>query len=81
MKVGKNYNLRRISGRDWKQLGEACGVRFPQIENWMEEVNAQIMPNLEAIIGETRAAGLDHKIMNDMQRLIAAHMKICARQF
>ena len=81
MKVGKNYNLRRISGRDWKRLGEACGVRFSQIENWIEEVSAQIMPNLEAIVDETRAAGLDHKIMDDMQRLIAAHMKICARQF
>ncbi len=81
MKIGKNYNLRRISGRDWKRLGEACGVRFSQIENWVEEVSAQIMPNLEAIVDETRADGLDHKIMDDMQRLIAAHMKICARQF
>lgn len=81
MKIGKHYTLRRITGRDWKRLGTSSGVRFKMIEHWMDEVSAQILPNLETIIGETRAAGLDHNIMDDMQRLIAAHMKICARQF
>lgn len=81
MKVGKNYALHRITGRDWARLGNDCGVKFSTIENWMSTYREAILPALLQISEDVRKTGNDHPIINDMLDLLTTHLDACDKQF
>ena len=81
MKIGNNYAIHKITGRDWAKLGKDCGVKISTIETWMELMSRAILPTFEYISKDLRENGVDHTIIDNMARLIEANIEACSKQF
>jgi len=72
MKVGGEYRLANIAGRRWRALAEQLEVDPEETIRRIASLAARLPDALAAVVGEMRAAGLTHPIVERLSEGLAA---------
>lgn len=77
MKIGSHYELKDITGSDWRKLGALTGIDPNAIITRVEAI-AQALPDaLTTTQTRLKKQGVKHPIIGYMANSIAAHVKTC----
>lgn len=77
MRVGREYQLRKIERRHWERLGEEVGTGAEAALEHARAVVQAIPGRMAEVCADARAAGLDHPVVERLEQSVEKHAAAC----